>query len=266
MVKNNKVLNNVNIMGGVDVLGISIMVLIIGCIIWMLRNRYLESFIVTVNEMVIPTRCPDYLVTDGSHYYLLNTSKVFDGVNNPLRFDTHEAARYYLQENNCPNLELTDLVVKKNPKDVSVPYERECAKKVANQIFDEDTCNFYATRDDSEAYNTYMKNLMIINEKANQIKAKIYSKKLNNITVSEEETKQLEDLNQQIGALKLKYAENTNRINKDLSEYSDYNIEKCMIQDTQTENTELKDDKFIDNFAKYFNNLNENIGQEYLYI
>lgn len=237
-----------------------------GCIIWMLKNKYLEKFIVTVNEVIIPTRCPDYLVTDGSHYYLINTSKVFDGINNPLRFNSHQDAKNYLNQNNCPNLELTNLVVRKNPKDVSVPYERECAKKTAVQIFDEDTCNFYSTRDDSEAYNTYMRNLMIINEKANQIRSRIQSKRLNNITVSEAETQELESLNQQVIALRREFAENTNRINKNLSEYSDYNIEKCMMEDTQKENKSLKDDKFLENFAKYFSNLNENIGQEFLYI
>lgn len=251
---------------GIDIVGIAIMILIISCLVWVLKNKYLESFIVTVNEFVVPESCPDYLVTDGSHYYLINSGKVFDGVKNPLKFPSHKSALAYLAQNNCPNLDLIDLVVKKNPKDVTVPYERECAKKTAVQIFDDDVCNHYMSKADAERFKIYNKNFLILKEKANQISGKIQSKRLQHITVSEAETKALDEINKKIDALKKEYAETTDRMDKNLSEYSDYNIEKCMMDDIHAENPDLKDDKFLVNFAKYFNNLNENIGQEYLYL
>ena len=39
-----------------------------------------------------------------------------------------------------------------------------------------------------------------------------------------------------------------------------------MIQTIKNENNNLDDSKFSNNFAKYFNNLNENIGQHFLYV
>ena len=51
-----------------------------------------------------------------------------------------------------------------------------------------------------------------------------------------------------------------------LKEFVDYKVEDCMMRTIKTENKDLDDNNFTDQFAKYFNQLNENIGQEFLYI
>ena len=251
---------------GVDIVGVYIMILIIGCLIWVLRNNYLESFIVTVNELVIPSRCPDYLVTDSLNYYLLNSRKIFDGVNNPLKFKTKEEALSYLDRNECPRLETIDLVVRKKNRDVTVPYERECGKRTAYQIFDEDACNHYMEPGDNEKLRQYNKDLMTIKEQANQLKGVLDTNKINRITNKKDDMDRMKYINKQMAELKLKFAGETNRKDKRLDEYTDYAIETCMMKDIQKENSDLKDDKFLDNFAKYFNNMNDNIGQQYLYV
>lgn len=248
---------------GVDVVGVYIIILVLGCLIWVLRNNYLENFIVTVNELVIPSRCPDYLVTDGSDYYLINSRKVFDGVNNPMKFETKSAAIAYLDNSSCPRLEAIDLVVRKNNKDVTVPYERECGKKTAHQIFDDDVCNYYMSQEDTETLRRYQKDLMTLKAQADQLKAVLDTNKLQKITNSPEDINRMKELNKQIAELKLHFATKTN---VNLDDDTDYSIETCMMNDIKNEHKELKDDKFLDRFAKYFNNLNENIGQQYLYI
>lgn len=251
---------------GVDVVGIYIIILILGCLIWVLRNNYLENFIVTVNELVIPSRCPDYLVTDGRHHYLINSRKVFDGVNNPLKFNSKTEALAYLDNNSCPRLEAIDLVVRKNNKDVTVPYERECGKKTAYQIFDEDVCNYYMSPEETEKYRLYNRDLMILKEQANQLKGILDTNKLNSVTSKKEDLDRMKELNKQMAELKMNFAAETERKDKRLDEYTDYAIETCMMNDVIKDNKELKDDKFLDQFAKYFNNLNDNIGQQYLYM
>ena len=73
---------------------------------------------------------------------------------------------------------------------------------------------------------------------------------------------QLKQIQEQIQKLQDEYKQN----DEALKEFVDYKIEGCMMNTIKDNNQELKDDKFLDNFAKYFNNLNENIGQEFLYI
>ncbi len=245
---------------GVDVVGVYIMILVLGCLIWVLRNDYLENFIVTVNELVIPSKCPDYLVTDGRDHYLINSRKVFDGVNNPLKFDTKSAALAYLDNNSCPRLEAIDLVVRKNNKDITVPYERECSKETAYKIFDDDVCNYYRSEEDSEDLQQYHKDLITLKAQANQLKGLLDTNRLQSITNSQENLDRMTALNNQISELKQHFASKTNL---KLDDETDYSIETCMINKVEKEHGDLKDDKFLDNFAKYFNNLNNNIGQQY---
>ena len=245
---------------GVDIVGVYIVILILGCLIWVLRNDYLENFIVTVNELVIPSRCPDYLVTDGRNHYLINSRKVFDGVNNPLKFNNKAEALTYLDNNSCPRLEAIDLVVRKNNKDITVPYERECGKKTAYKLFDDDVCNYYMSKDDTEQLIQYHRDLLVLKEQANQLKGLLDTNKLQNIISKKEDVDRMKELNKQIVELKLNFASKTNM---KLDEDTDYSIETCMINDIQKEHGDLKDDKFLDNFAKYFDNLNDNIGQSF---
>lgn len=252
----------INFLNKVDMIGVSLMVLVLGCLIWVLKNKYIENFIVLIDEIIIPNECPNYLVTDGMNYYLINSKKVFDGVNNPLKFNSKQDAETYLETNKCPKLDVIDLVVKKDNTDVSVPYERECAKKVAYNIFDEDVCNNYASDEQMYLLQSYTKSLTNLKEQGDLLKTEINTQKLNTGTVNQQKMNQLKQIQEQIQKLQDEYKQN----DEALKEFVDYKIEGCMMNTIKDNNQELKDDKFLDNFAKYFNNLNENIGQEFLYI
>ena len=63
-----------------------------------------------------------------------------------------------------------------------------------------------------------------------------------------------------------KYISKLNKIENDKKQYSNYDIEACMIDKAITEDATLDDSQFKDYFAKYFDRLNSNIDEEYLYI
>lgn len=247
---------------GTDVLSVSIVVLMLGCLIWVLQNKYIEKFIVLIEEVVIPKNCPDYLVTNGTHYYLIDSRKVLDGVNNPLKFNTKKDAEKYLDINKCPKLLPINLVVDKDPTDITVNYERECSKKIAEKLFDRDVCNSYSDPQHLDNLRIYTNALSDLKEKANQVMNEINSQKLQGGSINPQKSQELNSINMEILSLKEKYK----RMPNALKELQDYNIETCMIDTIKSRNTNLNDDKFLEKFAKYFNYLNENIGQEFLYI
>ena len=57
-----------------------------------------------------------------------------------------------------------------------------------------------------------------------------------------------------------------NQIENDKKIYSNYDIETCMINKAITDSPELDDTNFKNYFAEYYNRLNSNIDEEYLYI
>ena len=57
-----------------------------------------------------------------------------------------------------------------------------------------------------------------------------------------------------------------NQIENDKKLYSNYDIETCMIDRATTYDPELDDTNFKNNFGEYFNRLNSNIDEKYLYI
>ena len=68
--------------------GVLCVIIVLCMLVYLLNNKSVDSFIVLVNEIIIPKKCPDYLVTDGDHYYLLNSRIPYDGVTNPLKFNS----------------------------------------------------------------------------------------------------------------------------------------------------------------------------------
>jgi len=96
----------------------------------------------------------------------------------------------------------------------------------------------------------------------NQILSEINAAKFANRKYDKSLESNLKNVDNQIKKLRKKYTDN----DKALKEFVDYKIEDCMINTIKKENKDLDDSKFSDQFAKYFNQLNENIGQEYLYI
>ena len=196
--------------------GLIVVILLLVFLIYILRNKTLDNFIVFIDNVIIPKSCYNYLVTNGKDFFLLNTNTILDGVTNPLKFNNKDNALKYLRDAKCPDtIPFVDLVMRKKLDDPSVSLQRECSKKVAPNLFDLDICNTYGSD-----YNT----------------------------------------------LSGKTLANINKIENDKKIYSNYNIESCMIDKVMTDDNDLDDTNFKDNFAKYFDRLNSNIDEEYLYI
>ena len=196
--------------------GIIVTILMLIFLIYILRNKTLDNFIVFLDDVVIPSTCYNYIVTNGKNFFLLNTNKILDGVTNPLTFNSKLDAINYLKSSKCPdNIPFVDLVMKKKIDDPTISFQRECAKKVAPNLFDLDVCGAYGNDFDT-----------------------ITSKKISKI----------------------------NQIENDKKIFSNYDIENCMIDKAETYDPELNDTHFKDYFAKYFDRLNSNIDQKFLYI
>ena len=196
--------------------GIIVTILLMVFLIYILRNKVLDNFIVFLDDVIIPSTCYNYLVTNGKQYFLLNTNKILDGVSNPLAFSNKKDAINYLKVSKCPeNIPFVDLVMRKKIDDPTVSYQRACGKKVAPNLFDLDSCSTYASDKDSLS-----------------------------------------------GATMARY----NQIENDKKIYANYDIETCMIDNATTENPELDDTHFSEYFSKYFDRMNSNIDDKYLYI
>ena len=196
--------------------GIVVIIIILVCLIYLLRSKAVDNFIVFVDDVVIPASCYNYLVTNGSKFFLLNTKKMIDGTTNPLTFNTKLEAQNYLKKIKCPiDLPFVDLVMRKKNDDPTVSYERECNRKVAPNLFDLDVCGKYGTDDDT---------------------------------------------------LTNKYLAKLNKIETDKKIFADYNIETCMMDKVMKEDPSLDDTNFKTYFAQYFDTINSNIDEKFLYV
>lgn len=196
--------------------GIVVIIIILVCLIYLLRSKAVDNFIVFVDDVIIPASCYNYLVTNGSKFFLLNTKKMIDGTTNPLTFNTKLEAQNYLKKIKCPvNIPFVDLVMRKKNDDPTVSYERECSKKVAPNLFDLDVCGIYGTDNDT---------------------------------------------------LTNKYLAKLNKIETDKKIFADYNIETCMMDKVMKEDPSLDDTNFKTYFAQYFDTINSNIDEKFLYV
>jgi hypothetical protein len=66
--------------------------------------------------------------------------------------------------------------------------------------------------------------------------------------------------------LSKKYLNKLNKIENDKKIFADYNLETCMIDQVMKEDPKLDDSNFRTYFSQYFNNLNTNIDEKFLYI
>jgi hypothetical protein len=145
--------------------GIIVTILLLIFLIYILRNKVLDNFIVFLDDLVIPTTCYDYLVTNGKNFFLLNTNKILDGVTNPLTFNNKIDAINYLKASKCPdNIPFVDLVMRKKLDDPTVSLQRECSKKIAPNLFDIDVCGAYGSDYDTLTGKTLSKLNQIENE------------------------------------------------------------------------------------------------------
>ena len=196
--------------------GVIVIIIMLIYLIYSLRGNSLDSFIIFVDDVVIPNSCYNYLVTNGKNYFLLNTKKILDGVTNPLSFNNKNDALEYLKNAKCPlNIPFVDLVMRKKLEDPTVSFQRECNTKISPNLFDLDACSTYGSNNDT---------------------------------------------------LSGKYLAKLNKIENDKKQYSNYDLESCMINKATTEDPGLEDKNFTDYFAKYFDRLNSNIDEQYLYL
>ena len=203
-------------MAKINIIAIIVIIIILIVLYIIIKNRTLDNFIVFIDDVVIPKTCWDYLVSNGSQYFLFNSKMLVDGVNNPLKFATKQSAIDYLKTNNCPvNIPYVNLVMHKKVDDPTVSFQRECNKKVAPNLFDLDICGTYGSDYDTLT-GTYLSKI--------------------------------------------------NKIESDKTIYSDYDVESCMIKKASTEDPELDDTHFRNYFQQYFDRMNSNIDEKYLYI
>ena len=134
-----------------NTVGIIVVIIIIVFLIYILHTKSLDSFIVLLDDIVIPKDCYDYLVSNGSQFFLINTKKMLNGTSNPIAFNTKaDAIKFLSTSTNCPdNIPFVDLTVKKKIEDPTVSYQRECNKKVSPKLFDLDVCGTYGSDADS---------------------------------------------------------------------------------------------------------------------
>ena len=111
-----------------------------------------EPFLILLDdETPRGSGCYEYLVYDGNAYYLFDSRRAIDGLQNPKKFTTSEAANQYLGSKSCGRLPITDLRANKLAFDAKgyildpqVSYERECNKKNAVFVDKLGKCMAYA--------------------------------------------------------------------------------------------------------------------------
>lgn len=251
------------------VLFLILTVIIIFIIIKWFKLQYLfESFIITVDEVILGSQCPDYLAYDGFKYYLVFNNKIFDNINNPLIFNNINDVKVKLKQLNCPiNTFINNIIelrrVRKND-DPQENLERSCSKHIANNLNAIDKCAF------NYAYSTPELSKEFTNLTTEELS------KINNTT--------LDNIENKVKTLDNNAIDNYKKIRKliefinqnDESVMVDYDLETCMFEkindifNNQSNNTipyYLKDvnlgskdnlHKFRKHFAQQQQNLNSN--------
>lgn len=138
-------------------IGVIIAIIILGYYMLVVREPFL---VLLDDETPRGSSCYEYLVYDGSAYYLFDSRRMIDGIQNPKKFLSAEVANDYLNKNSCGRLPVTDLRANKvafdkkgHILDPQVSYERECNKKNAIFVDKLGKCMAYAkTEEDFKKY------------------------------------------------------------------------------------------------------------------
>lgn len=235
-----------------QVLLIILFVLLALCIF---NRRNLESFIVTIEETILPKQCPDYLVTDGHYYYLVFNKKVFDGVNNPLIFKDIADVKQKLERMECPMLEIISLRRETMNTGIWDPwdnYERLCSKQIARPLQSLESCAFDIAY--QHPGNDGKPKLLLPEDLANmsddELKRTIKTAK----SVDSEKIKILRQLNDFLA-------------NAGTSVMVDYDLETCMIDKLGSDNGELGgsylgNKQILQQFNKHYNQVNIDLNSE----
>jgi hypothetical protein len=228
-------------------------------------NKYFENFIVTVDEIVLGSNCPDYLAYDGSQYYLVFNNKSFDGINNPLHFTSLEQVKNKLLELKCPESPyIKNMVIlsrERNNDDPQETLERKCAKHIAVNKKSLDKCGFeyaFSSPDLSKDFSSLTSEELgkVSNNNLNEIENKIMKMSDNKVKDNYNKIRKLVDFINQ----------------NDESVMVDYDLETCMFEkigdlyNTETngdyplylKQQDLATHKNIHKFRKHFNQEFEN--------
>ena len=110
-----------------------ILIIVLILIIHFKSNPFKENFIVLVDDEN-PTKenCPEYLIYDGSFYYLLDSRKAMSP-ENPRRFTSMGDVELYLEKEKpgCKRPTLKSTVVEKKNEDPRDTYAKTCNRKIA---------------------------------------------------------------------------------------------------------------------------------------
>lgn len=126
-----------------QITSILLVVLAIGLVFCIVKRNLIERFVSDMESVLLSDNCPNYMVSDGAKYYLVFNHKEFDGVHNPLVFNSKEEADIYSKKLGCMRvLEPVYLRRVTNHDDPVESYERSCAKQVAKPLFSINDCAF----------------------------------------------------------------------------------------------------------------------------
>jgi hypothetical protein len=231
-----------------QVLLIILFILLALCIF---NRRNLESFIVTIEETILPKQCPDYLVTDGQYYYLVFNNKVFDGVNNPLIFKDIADVKQLLERIECPMLDIISLRRETMNTDIWDPwdnYERLCSKQIARPLQSLESCAFDIAYQNPG--NDGKPKLILPEDIANMSDAEIKRTIKTAKTTDSEKIKILRRLNDFLA-------------NAGDSVMVDYDLETCMIDKLGSDKGELGgsylgNKRILQQFNKHYNDTLDN--------
>ena len=229
-------------------LHILIVTLFILLAICIFNRRLMENFIVTVEETILPSNCPDYLVTDGQYYYLIFNNKEFDGKNNPLTFNDIADVKQTLSNMNCPMLDIIPLRRKTNHNDPWDNYERQCGKLIAKPLHSLESCAFDIAYQNPDTDGTPK---LILPEDLAKMDVKELKSKLKTAnSVDSEKIKVLRRLNDYLA-------------NAGDSVMVDYDLETCMIEKVGLDDGELGGSHLgsVDILQKFNNHFNQSIAE-----
>jgi len=132
------------------------------------NNNNIENFTVLDNNNT-SNLIYDYLLTDGKLFYLFNSRDSEEEGKNPLIFDTLDEAEQFRKKTSTPQLEVTNIVIKKKIDDPVENYERECSKKVADFDNRMNICYAYSDTPEKLEENKILLNNML--ETDNQLQS-----------------------------------------------------------------------------------------------
>ncbi len=221
-----------------------LIILIIGLVWCVTKHKLIQGFVGNMATIIHDSNCPDYMVTDGSKFYLIFNNKDFDGVNNPLTFNSLAEARTELTRRKCDS-SMEPIVLRRqtNHVDPTESYERSCAKHVANPLYWINDCAFGIAYKDTGLKTLDPSSLDNISPELLKQRKSIAldaTKKIEGELPTDVKFKLLRQLNDFLNS-------------QDTATQVNYDIETCMIDKLGKEMPELGGTDKLQKFNKYFN-------------